>query len=115
MSSAEPSVFLCPFVADEGWQGQTLKKKIFSSRLLCSLRQKKKQHFQWAASRYTAQSRMKDEEMEQFQLTYAKVKVISMDKEEDKRRKRRKFLPVSLQLQESEVEQRRAHFAPPVV
>lgn len=48
-------------------------------------------------------------------MTYAKVKVISMDKEEDKQKKLRKFLLDSFELKEVEVEQLKAHFPPPAV
>ena len=55
---------------------------------------------------------------EQFQLTYAKVKVISMDKEDDqwvKKKKKKKEKVSARWLREVDAEQRRAHFLPPAV
>lgn len=68
----------------------------------------------------TAQRGTKDGEekkKEQFQLTHAKVKVILMDKEEDKQGEKKKEKKVSVhlshRLQEVKVEQRRAYFFTP--
>lgn len=86
-------MLLCPFSAAQRWGRD-------GHHFYVAFDQIKKRKEKFSGQQVgAAESKTKTKrEEEQFQLTYAKVKVISMDKEEAKQGKKRNFPSISLEL-----------------